>query len=146
MILIDTSERKQPGRSPRRSPGSSYWLIVRDGAGPVQTLTLGRGGERYSERYSERALPVFSFEEEARMFLRLGISGGGWRLRETGAGELISLLHGLCASVNEVALDPLPEMAGEEAVGLVSLDRDRFIECIAARNRRLGLCGPDSAA
>lgn len=130
MIPTVTSRTKQAGkRAPRRAAGSSYWLIVRDGDGPIEALILDTG----SDRYSERALPVFSFEEEAGMFLWLGGVGDGWRARETSAGELISVLHGLCSSVRDVALDPLPEMMDRGAVGLVSLGRDRFIEHVMAR-------------
>ena len=55
----------------------------------------------------EKALPVFSFEEEARMFLELGALDG-WRVREPAVGKLTSVLFGPCAGVRRVALDPLP--------------------------------------
>lgn len=126
MIRTETNHSKQEAeRRPRRSSWSAYWLIVKDEHGPIQVLTLGSG--------NGKALPVFSFEEEAQIFVWLGVASDEWRVRRTGAGELISVLYGLCASVKEVALDPLPEMVGEEAVGLVSLDRDRFIEHVMAR-------------
>lgn len=85
----------------------------------------------------EEVLPVFSYEEEAEMFLLLGDDvDDGWRVRETGAEELISVLYGPCAGAKKVALDPLPEMMTRRTVGLVSLDRDRFIERIVARTSR----------
>ena len=90
-------------------------------------LTLQRDGEAM--------LPVFSHEEEAEMFLRAGDVGDGCEVKQSGAEELVSLLHGPCAGVKEVALDPLPEMVVERTVGLVSLLRERFIEGIAARRR-----------
>ncbi len=64
------------------------------------------------------------------MFLRLRGEGEDWQARESGAGELVSMLYGPCADVKEVALDPLPEMVAERTVGLVSLLRERFIEAI----------------
>jgi hypothetical protein len=73
-------------------------------------------------------LPVFSHEEEAEMFLRLGGAGEGWRVSESGTGELVSALYGPCAGVKEVALDPLPTIVAERTVGLMSLDRKRFVE------------------
>lgn len=78
----------------------------------------------------EVVLPVFSFEEEAELFLRLGASfaGGGWLARETGAGELASLLLGPLSGVERVALDPLPGRLAEMVIGLVSTDRATFIE------------------
>jgi hypothetical protein len=78
-------------------------------------------------------LPVFSFEEEAEMFLRLGnYDGGSWRARESSAGELISVLCGPCKDVRGVALDPLPEMLKDGTVGLVEVGRERFVEEIFA--------------
>lgn len=89
----------------------------------------------------EERLPVFSYEEEAEMFLRLEGVGEGWRVRETRAGELVSLLCGPCAGVKEVALDPLPGMVAERTVELVSLDRRCFIELIMAERRSLRFGG-----
>lgn len=126
-------ERGQTSHTPestlRRPQGSVYWLIARNGNAGIEVLVL--------DRNSQKTLPVFSFEEEAEMFLRFGNVGGDWRIRESGGGELISVLYGLCAVVREVALDPLPEMVAERFVGLVSLDRDRFIERIMNRSGQL---------
>ncbi|CAN5142413.1 MAG: hypothetical protein M3Q62_07705 [Actinomycetota bacterium] len=128
-------ERVQTSHTPeatlRRPQGSVYWLIARNGNAGIEVLVL--------DRNSQKTLPVFSFEEEAEMFLRFGNVGGDWRIRESGVGELISVLYGLCAVVSDVALDPLPEMVAERFVGLVSLDRERFIERIMNRNRQLEL-------
>ena len=81
-----------------------------------------------------RVLPVFSFEEEAEMFLRLGgYDGGQWRARESSAGEVISVLCGPCKEVKGVALDPLPEMLKDGTVGLVGVGRESFLGQIFAR-------------
>ena len=72
-------------------------------------------------------MPVFSFKEEAEMFLRLAVTGKGWHVRETTTGELISVLYGPCAGVERVALDPPPESFAEEITDLVSLRRERFV-------------------
>ena len=108
--------------APRRPlPGLAYWLIAKNEHRRVRVLTLYRCGEE--------VLPVFGHEEEADMFLQLGCVGSdGWGVRQSSAGELVSVLYGLCAEVKEVALDPLPEMVAESALGLVSLPRERFIE------------------
>jgi hypothetical protein len=74
------------------------------------------------------ALPVFSFEDEARMFLELGASGG-WRVRETTTGELTSVLFSLCANVDRVVLDPVP-LPGRLSEGLnevLSIEREAFM-------------------
>ena len=72
-------------------------------------------------------MPVFSFEEEAEMFLRLGLpEGEGWRVRESTCGELTSVLHAPCRDIRHVALDPMPETVGEGTVGFASLEREHF--------------------
>ena len=73
------------GRAPGRRPGSVYWLIAKNENGPLEVLTTGLSG-------GEEALPVFSHEEEAEMFLCLGELGDGWQARESAAGELTSIL------------------------------------------------------
>ena len=72
-------------------------------------------------------LPVFSFEEEAEMFLRLGVPEKGWWIRESTCGELASVLYGPCRDVEQVSLDPLPDMVCGEMVGLVSMSREDFV-------------------
>jgi hypothetical protein len=74
-------------------------------------------------------LPVFSFEDEARMFLELGALDG-WRVRVTTAGELTSVLFGPCAGVRRVALDPLPGQDAAALVGPLSMERGVFIESL----------------
>lgn len=81
------------------------------------------------------SLPVFSHEEEAELFLCLGEIGDGWRVRESSAGEIVSLLFGPCVGVGSVALDPSPLMA-PEMIGLVRVGRDRFLDLITAPARK----------
>ena len=76
----------------------------------------------------EEALPVFSFEDEARMFLRLEALGNTWRVRVTAAGELTSVLFSLCAGVGRVVLDPLPGPFAEPLMDLASMRREAFME------------------
>jgi hypothetical protein len=118
---------KPPSGPPRRSPGNkTRWLIARDGDGRLEPLCVWAG--------AARVLPVFSFEEEAEMFLRLGgYDGYGWRARESSAGELVSVLCGPCKDVKGVALDPLPEMLKDGTVGLVGVGRESFLGQIFAR-------------
>jgi hypothetical protein len=99
-------------------------LIARHRTGGMEVLRtmLAPGRE---------ALPVFSFEDEAKMFLELGASGG-WRVRETTAGELTSVLSGPCAKVDRVVLDPVP-LPGpriEGLNGLLSMEREAFIRSL----------------
>ena len=74
------------------------------------------------------ALPVFSGEGEAKMFLWLTMPVSGWRVRDISVEELVSMLLGPCLGVGGVVLDPPPEILAEEADSLVSLSRDRFVD------------------
>lgn len=75
-------------------------------------------------------LPVFGHAEEAETFLR-ALGGSGWQIRETGAGELVSVLFGPCANVRKIALDPPASGASAEVlVNLVSLGREDFVELL----------------
>jgi len=106
-------------RPPRRRPASRWWLLVRGGGSGVEVFVLDRGGEQ--------AVPVFSGEGEAEMFVWLGGAfEDGWRVRESSAGELVSILYGPCARVGSVALDPSPDMA-PKVLGLLSVSRGRFV-------------------
>ena len=76
---------------------------------------------------NERALPVFSFPEEAEMFLRFELPESEWKVRETTPGEFLSLLSGPYMGVKNVALDPLPDMIASEMLGLVNVSRGEFV-------------------
>lgn len=108
---------------PRRRP-TTYWLIVKRGAGQAEQeerLILNSGNVR-------TALAVFSFEEEADMFLSLGPLGAEWGLARVTVGELTDILLGPCAGIRFVALDPLPELIGRGMIELVNLRRERFVK------------------
>ncbi|MDQ3864213.1 MAG: hypothetical protein M3317_12100, partial [Actinomycetota bacterium] len=85
--------------------GPRFWLVARDGDRPVEVFTMDCG--------DDESLPIFSQEEAAGIFLDLGGAGDGWRTRESSAGEIVSLLFGLCSRVGSVALDPSPLMTPE---------------------------------
>ena len=96
-----------------------FWLIVTRAHGSMEVLTIDAGGET--------VLPVFSFREEVELFLHLQAKGADWWPRETTTGELVSLLLGLCARVEKVALDPLPGFGERAILGLASTGRRRFM-------------------
>ena len=119
--------RRMSERASRQPPGPvSYWLIAEKRNNWLEVLTIRTD-------HDQETLPVFSSEEEAKIILQLGGVTGGWRVRESSAEELVSVLSGPCAGVKKVALDPSPEMVVEGAVGLVSLLRESFIGQIMAR-------------
>jgi len=98
----------------------SQWLIVREQGNMSDPMCVYVG--------VERVLPVFSFEEEAKLFLRLGSYEGHWRARKSCAVDLVWVLRGPCADVTSVALDPLPEMLDDGTFALVGVRRKRFLE------------------
>ena len=102
---------------------AAYWLIEKHETSQPEVLTVDLEG-------GKEALPVFSFEEEARLFLHLKELGKGWRISEATAGEIISVLFGQCANAGWVALDPIPEIDGEALVGILSLRRENFVRLL----------------
>ncbi len=131
-------EKARPARlPPGRRPGSAWWLLTKNVNGRAETLVVGRGGEG--------ALAVFSGEGEAEMFFRLGGAfGEGWRIRETSAGELVSILCGPYADVRSVALDPWPGLAAD-LVGPVGVGRTRFLDRICAAGTKAPARAPGRA-
>ncbi len=109
-----------PGQGTARR---SYWLIFARGCGRVETLTTRLFG-------GEEVLPVFSFREEAEMFLCLRDLRDRWQIRETGAGELRSMLCTGLGNIRLVALDPIPEVSGPGVFELLSLDRKTFMDSL----------------
>ncbi len=105
----------------------SYWLIVREEKGRVEVLTIWLAG------YGE-VLPVFSFEEEARSFCERRGLGGGWRDKKVSTDELVLVLFGLCADVERVALDPLPQAGTETLLALTHMRCEDFVEFLFREN------------
>jgi hypothetical protein len=111
-------EATKPHSGP--TPPPTRWMVARAEEGRLEPLCVRAG--------LSKVLPVFSFEEEARMFLHLGgYEESGWRARESCAGELVSVLLGPCTDVEGVALDPLPEMLEDGTIELVEVGRRRFV-------------------
>ncbi len=113
----------------------TFWLIVGgDGARP-EVFTLGDEGGTEGET---RTLPVFSFEEEALLFLHLGGLGDHWRASETDAADLATNLAtnlapaptGAYRAVQRVVLDPFPDAGLDGFCEAVSLRRRRFVDLL----------------
>src|SRR5215203_2481205 len=111
------------GGVPRRAGTQRYWVIAKDGFGHPEVLTVDFDG-------TGEALPVFSFEEEAEMFLWLQTIEDGREVRETTPGQLVSILYGPCADVGRVMLDPLPEIGVRMQITLLGMDRNDFVESV----------------
>src|SRR5215216_3153389 len=111
------------GRVPRQTVTQRYWLIAKGGFGQPDLLTVDLDG-------TGEALPVFSFEQEAEMFLWLQTTEDGREVRETTPGQLVSILYGPCAHVGRVMLDPLPEIGVRMQISLLGMDRNDFVESV----------------
>ncbi len=111
---------------PRQAGTQRYWVIAKDakdGFGRPDLLTVDLDGTGH-------ALPVFSFEEEAEMFLWLQTTEDGQEVRETTPEQLVSILYGPCADVGRVMLDPLPEIGARMQNSLLGMDRNDFVESV----------------
>ena len=105
---MDGSTARTAGRYP-------FWLVYE---GPERPLTMSLSG-------AGEALPVFSFEEEAELFLCLAEGADGARVERVRGGELGALISDLPPGVGRVALDP-PGTNGALAA-LVSVRRRDFL-------------------
>src|SRR3712207_6704219 len=104
-------------RRPPRSTLFPYTTLFRS-SNRLEPSTL-------AARPSEEILPVFGVAGAARDFLRRGGLGGGWRVRKSTAGELVSLLLGCLPRVDRVALDPA---AGDAQPR--SADKKKFVAAL----------------
>jgi hypothetical protein len=121
-VLIE--QRKAYGWSSGLSR-ASWWLVARNGDGPLQILTLD-GGD---------TLPVFSGEDEAGLFLWLREAReNGWEVHESSAEELVFVLSGPCSHAGLVAIDPSVEIFDGENVQSLGLSREDFLEWVASRS------------
>lgn len=119
-------------REAEASTGTVYWLIC-DAAEPEGVFVFEIAG-------LGRSLPVFSFREEAELFMALGGLGGRWRTVERGADDFLAFFFGPGADVESVVLDPLPTMLRDSTASLVGLSLGRFMD------RFLGVPDLDGAA
>jgi hypothetical protein len=105
-----------------------WWLIAKTEGGGVEFLTTTTRDED-----GEETLPIFGYEEEAKMFLHMGGYGDdGWSARESSSSEIISVLCGPCSGAEGVALDPLPVMVADGTLCLDWLGRERFLGWLLA--------------
>jgi hypothetical protein len=98
------------------------WLIANLKDGKMDALTLDGGGDR--------VLPVFSFRDEAEMYVRLQLGTPGWEPRGFSADEIASMLYRSLSDVARVALDPLPEVCDKTLLDLLCVRRDAFVRSL----------------
>ena len=98
------------------------WLIANLKDGKMDALTLDGGGDR--------VLPVFSFRDEAEMYVRLQLGTPGWEPRGFSADEIASMLYRSLSDVARVALDPLPEVCDKTLLDLLCVRREAFVRAL----------------
>jgi type III secretion system (T3SS) SseB-like protein len=106
-------------------PRQPYRLIVNNEKDRMDVLTIQLST-------GKALLPVFSHDDEAETFVRLESSGTGWRVRETSARELVSVLLGPGADIGWVVLDPWPGIHVQMVVGLIGVKRSDFVNLLVS--------------
>ena len=92
--MTEINNAKLLQQTPRRCPSSTFWLVVRQENRQMKVLMVGCRGEQ--------ALPVFSGEGEAKMFVWLegafedGLAGQGDLLRGTRLHSLRAVCGWFC--------------------------------------------------
>ena len=107
--------------------GTPRWLIADLTGGEMDVFTIDDGGER--------VLPLFSYRDEAEMYVRLQVApppgsppaAPVWEPRASSPGEIVSALYGPLSNVARVALDPLPEVCGASILDLLCVRREAFV-------------------
>jgi hypothetical protein len=113
-----SAERDGAGVSARR-PVLVHHVVARQGDKGLEVLRISLQGKG-------ETLPVFTAGWAACRYLFAEPPGGGWYVRACTPGELVSLLVGLYASVEWVALDPMPGRGGGEAANV--MPRENFVD------------------
>jgi len=112
---------KKHGARARRTTSTvrAFWVVLEgDARGNPLKVSLPDGKE---------AIALFSGEEEARMFCHFRQEeGASANIRQTTAGEVLSLMYCPWCAAKQVALDPFTEILGERLLGLLTLDREDF--------------------
>jgi hypothetical protein len=128
MIYDDCGMKARPHnksdmRAPRVDRVYAFWVVLEGGTWTTPfRVNLPEGRE---------AIALFSSEEEAMMFGHFSKHGAKGSVRETTAGEVLSLLYGPWSVARHVALDPFPEVLGSRLSGLLTLDREGFAQHFA---------------
>lgn len=108
-----------------------FWVVCEGPAESPEPLTVSVPG-------IGEALGVFSFEEEADLYLHVSPTVGSGaddnlRARPVGAGALLALLCGPWSRFARVALDPMPEWDAGPMLRLASVCRGDFIDLLSDR-------------
>jgi hypothetical protein len=112
-------------REPSRCGHPRFLIVKRDAEGAnVLVLNFPDG---------QTALPVFGFEEEARMFLWLETVAEGWRVAEISEADLAALLRDSCARVRRVVHHFAARGVGK---GPATVEREEFLRTLSGERSR----------
>lgn len=116
---VTAAPHRRSVRVCRTSMVHVFWIML-EGSPRALPLTVFLSDD------TTEALALFSGEEEARMFCHFCEEGASANLRQTTAGEVLSLLYCPWCAAKHVALDPFPEILGGRLLGLLTLSRADF--------------------
>jgi hypothetical protein len=111
--------KKHGVRARRTSTLHAFWLVLEGSARRLPLTVFLPDG-------TTEAMALFSGQEEARMFCHFSKEGASSNIRQTTAGEVLSLLYCPWCAAKHVALDPFSEILGGRLMGLLTLDRADF--------------------
>lgn len=143
VVRVDMEYRKRVGHI----EGSPYWLLARGEGRKRNGRGNGKGHDEVLtvETSEGRILPLFGSAEAADSFLgHLDEESErvGWRVTESGAGELLEMLSGSdtrdrpCAVAGEVAFDPPEELMRSREPDVPTVGRRVFMDRLLGRGGR----------
>jgi hypothetical protein len=136
---LTAAPHKHGMRARRTSTVHAFWMVL-EGSPQALPLTV------FLSDGTTEALALFSGEEEARIFCHFCEKGASANIRQTTAGEVISLLYCPWCAAKHVALDPFPEILGGRLLELLTLDREDFALRFAGLGSEPVARGPWNAA
>lgn len=104
----------------------AFWVACASPEAFEGPLSVGLDG-------SDEAVAVFSFEEEALLYLRLKDRDGDFRPIRIPGAQLSTLLSERWSGFGSVALDPMPETGAGDLLPLAATSRERFTRFLASR-------------
>ena len=123
-MINEAETARQQGAGHRGSASLLRYLIARREDNRLEVLTL-------AAQPCREILPVFATAGTAQDFLRRGGVGGDWRVRESTAGELVSLLVGHLPHVDRIFLDSVFGVSSGEAEPR-STSKEEFVAALIA--------------
>ena len=92
----------------------AFWMVLEGSPQALPLMVFLADG-------TTEAIALFSGEEEAKMFCHFCEEGASAKIRQTTAGEVLSLLYCPWCAAKHVALDPFPEILGGRLLELLTL-------------------------